>query len=108
MSKRSGDWWCPTCKFTIWGSKDRCAKCGYLKPSPPAPSYWTPGDEDPRWNSLGPYSILKGGYYGDALPDEPLGLIYPKCGCNHKEDCPKRHHLSDCRCYTCRFKPHKW
>jgi len=71
-------------------------------------NYWKPGDNDSKWNIRGPYSIIKGGYYGDPLPDEPAGLIYPDCGCTHLQYCPKRHHKLDCRCYTCRFKTHKW
>jgi hypothetical protein len=32
MSRNKNDWYCPTCKFTIWGSKPKCLKCGHLKP----------------------------------------------------------------------------
>lgn len=119
MSKTSkNDWWCPTCKFTIWGSKPKCFKCGYMNPvkqiDPPKPisiipiDYWKPGDVDPKWNKYGPYSYLKGGYDGKCLPGEPDNLKFPHCGCNHLMNCPKRHHVSDCNCYTCRCKPHKW
>lgn len=143
---RENDWWCPTCKFTIWGSKPKCLKCGYVRPSVQSPTnatndstgvanaimqsmresfgfgrgtqsvstpihtqhYWKPGDTDPKWDLNGPYSILKGGYYGEMIPNEPVGLKYPECGCVHKQYCPKRHHYNDCRCYTCRCKTHKW
>lgn len=27
---KRADWWCPRCEFKIFGSKDRCGKCGYL------------------------------------------------------------------------------
>ncbi len=104
MSK-NGDWWCPVCEFTIWGSKPKCLKCGYLKP--PAIDYWVLGNSDPKWDRFGPYSILKGGYDGTALPDEPKNF-FPRCGCSHLQYCPRRHHLDGCRCYTCRCKTHKW
>ena len=120
MNNRKGDWWCPTCQFTIWESKAKCLKCGYAKPDSfnekkinmtvekTISSYWKPGDNDPKWDRHGPYSILKGGYYGEALPDEPSNLKHPDCGCGHLEWCPKRHHRDNCRCYTCRYKTHKW
>ena len=104
----NNDWWCPTCKFVIWGSKPHCYKCNYLRPPKPIFIYWTPGDNDPKWDAQGPYSVLKGGYYGDLLPGEPQGLKYPQCGCKHLMNCPVRHHKEGCHCYTCRGKPHKW
>lgn len=93
MNKKD-DWFCPTCEFTIWGSKPKCLKCGYDKPK----NYWVQGDSDPRWERCGPYSILKGGYYGDRLTNEPENLTYPNCGCKEPENCPKRHHLAGCCC----------
>lgn len=27
---KRADWWCPTCQFKIFGSKDKCGKCGFL------------------------------------------------------------------------------
>lgn len=102
---RKGDWWCPTCKFTIWASKAKCMKCGYNKPKK---EYWTPGNTDHKWDKFGPYNYMKGGYYGEKLDDEPDDLKYPNCGCKSDEYCPKRHHKDTCRCYTCRLKPHKW
>lgn len=102
---RKGDWWCPTCKFTIWASKAKCMKCGYNKPKK---EYWTPGNTDHKWDKFGPYNYMKGGYYGEKLDDEPDDLKYPNCGCKSYEYCPKRHHKDTCRCYTCRLKPHKW
>lgn len=109
----NGDWWCPTCKFTIWGSKAKCLKCGYPKPqiekvSKPKIVYWQEGDNDTKWDRFGPFSCLKGGYYGKKLTEEPEGLKYPECGCNHLSHCPERHHLNGCHCYTCRGKTHKW
>ena len=119
--KKKDDWWCPTCQFTIWGSKPKCLKCGYEKPKkvtkveppkfsnpPKSEEYWTPGNTDPKYDRFGPYSNYKGGYYGDRIEGEPEGLIYPNCGCDHLEYCPKRHHQEGCNCYTCRGKPHKW
>lgn len=121
--RKKGDWWCPTCKFIIWESKPKCLKCGYVKPikskidttqstnvilQTPTLSYWTSGDADPKWNRWGPYSYLKGGHYGQLLPGEPPDLKYPNCGCDHLMNCPKRHHNTNCRCYTCRGKTHKW
>lgn len=110
MTSRSGDWECPTCKFTIWGSKPKCLKCGSFKPVAVAKSidYWTPGNMDQKWNQWGPYSRFKGGYYGPPIEGEPPDLKYPNCGCKHMEDCPKRHHETACKCYTCRNKSHKW
>lgn len=114
MSKtRANDWWCPVCKFTIWGSKPNCFKCGQARPTPvgPAPVPVGPTTNvalEIDQNMHGPYSFLKSDYYGPAIPGEPEGLRYPDCGCTHKMYCPKRHHAPDCKCYTCRCKPHKW
>ncbi len=111
MNKKD-DWWCPTCKFTIWGSKSQCLKCGHPKPRKPVVvekiNYWTPGNTDPKYNNYGPYSIRKGGYSGPGEPDEPKDLKFPQCGCKELQYCPQRHHETGCRCYTCRGKPHKW
>lgn len=115
--KKKDDWWCPTCQFTIWGSKPKCLKCGYEKPkketkmeinSTKSREYWTPGNTDPKYDEFGPYSILKGGYYGECIEGEPENLRYPNCDCNHLENCPKRHHREDCSCYTCRGQTGKW
>lgn len=119
MIKTKTDWWCPTCKFTIWGYKPVCLKCGYVKPletinvkplevQKVKPDCWEPGNTDPKWDEYGPFSYLKGGYSGKELPGEPPGLKYPLCGCNHLSNCPKRHHKNGCACYTCRGKSHKW
>jgi hypothetical protein len=120
--QRKGDWWCTTCKFTIWASKPQCYKCGMLRPEHSLKiekklmpivikqerDNWESFPEDPKWNTHGPYSSLKGGYYGKAISGEPEGMIYPACGCDHLSNCPKRHHQSNCTCYTCRYKSHKW
>ncbi len=109
---RSGDWVCPQCNFVIWASKLKCLKCGSPKPVviSDATRYNIKPKEilklDP--DRYGPYSYAKGGYYGEPLSGEPEGLKYPKCGCSHLENCPKRHHVFGCRCYTCRGKTHKW
>jgi len=108
MRKAQGDWWCPTCKFTIWGSKLACQKCGHLKPEKEKIVDWKEGDNDPKWDKCGPYSYLKGGRHGEKLANEPEDLTYPHCGCNSLEHCPERHHVPGCRCYTCRGKSHKW
>jgi hypothetical protein len=111
---RKGDWWCPTCEFTIWGSKSKCSKCGYEKPAVVTAqkreevAHWKSGDDNPEWNRFGPYSTMKGGYYGNLVPGEPEGLKYPRCGCDHLQHCPKRHHTEGCNCYTCRCKTGKW
>lgn len=108
MTTRRGDWWCPECKFVIFASKPRCKKCGFARPPPStrgqwSPSQlWTPGDTDERWDRAGPYSTLKGGYFGDRLPGEPADLIYPECGCHPFSCCPQRHHGPLCRCDGCR------
>ena len=31
--RRMPDWRCPTCEFVIWGSKERCSKCGTRNPN---------------------------------------------------------------------------
>jgi hypothetical protein len=126
MQNKRRDWWCPICEFTIWGSKPKCRKCGYINPLQPSPTsdkkqvieppsdirpvieYWVPGNSDPKWDKFGPYSILKGGYDGTALENEPANLKHPNCGCIHLQYCPRRHHNNECRCYTCRCKTHKW
>ena len=116
MNGNKNDWWCDTCKFKVFGSKLKCLKCGTSRPAKvskpvelkPPPEYWKPGDDDPKWNERGPYSSLKGGLYGERLEGEPEGLQYPKCGCDHLQHCPKRHHEVKCNCYTCRGKAHKW
>jgi hypothetical protein len=33
MPRRQGDWMCEKCKFLIYGKKDKCFKCGTLKPN---------------------------------------------------------------------------
>ena len=30
--ERYTDWWCPKCRMTIYGSKDKCSKCHYWRP----------------------------------------------------------------------------
>ncbi len=115
MEERKGDWWCPTCKFTIWASKPKCLKCGHKRPKinktyiqSKKVDCWTSESTDLKWDKYGAYNYLKGGYYGKKLDDEPDNLEYPNCGCNAKQNCPKRHHKDTCGCYTCRGKPHKW
>lgn len=103
-----GDWWCPTCEFTIWGSKSKCSRCGHAKPAKSMENMEDVLEISPSTDTHGPYSTSKGGYYGDPIPGEPLGLTYPNCGCTHLEWCPKRHHKVGCQCYTCRYKTGKW
>jgi hypothetical protein len=31
MATRLGDWFCPTCQFIIYASKDKCRKCEYRR-----------------------------------------------------------------------------
>src|SRR5437868_6950937 len=115
MSRRD-DWWCPTCQFRVFGSKPACLKCGYQKPKPAASThivnaYSRPAPHPPiviDRERFGPYSYLKGGYYGARLEGEPEGLRYPHCGCQGYDNCPERHHDQGCGCYTCRGKTHKW
>lgn len=35
---RKPAWWCPRCDFSIYGSKDKCSKCGTMRPAPKAVS----------------------------------------------------------------------
>jgi hypothetical protein len=37
MSSGARDWWCPMCKFKIYGTKDMCAKCKSRRPGSRAP-----------------------------------------------------------------------
>lgn len=56
MARRS-DWWCDNCEFKIFGSKDKCGKCGKQRPDAAFPGVAVPGRTTPvrratDWNCI--------------------------------------------------------